>query len=81
MSADGRIQVSSISDEASRCYGESSSFGVAEHMHAELAHRLEVQQKSSAVSRYHDLVAEISTSIVSFVVLTTLFQMRFVLCN
>jgi hypothetical protein len=64
MSSDGRTQVSNISDEASRCYGDGSSFGLAEHMHAELAHRLEIQQKSSAISHYHDLVAEISTNVV-----------------
>ena len=66
MNTDERDLRSSISDDISRCYGNSSSHGVGEHLQDELAHRLEVQQKSSALSRYHDLVAEFSTDVVSY---------------
>ena len=66
-----QVQGTDISDDVSRCYSDGSSLGASEeHVREELTQRLEVQQKSSAFSRYRDLVAEINTNLVRVSALT-----------
>jgi hypothetical protein len=66
--------VQSISDDASRYLGENSSFAIAEHMHTELLQHLELQQQTSTVSRYHELVAESNTKVMYLFQLMKIFS-------
>jgi hypothetical protein len=66
----------SISEDESRFLGENSSYGIAEHVHSELLHHLDIQHHSSAASRYNELMAEINTSVIFIYVshiITTMF--------